>query len=101
MGIPIIGIVFILVMILASAALFLLYWDGEILRDFGIDPALRGAYGLITSSIFIGIVIAVIWSARSRVPEGDDPTDDYLTRNWHIIATIITLIIYITTIAVM
>ncbi len=84
-------------MLIATVVIFILWLLGEMMEEFAFHPAIRGAVGLLDSAVFIGIVIWVIWSLRPpRTDEaGLDATGDYFARNWHIMAIIGALLIYL------
>ncbi|MEJ2340394.1 MAG: mechanosensitive ion channel family protein [Gemmatimonadales bacterium] len=93
---------YVKLMVLAGAVALLLWWPGELMSEFGIHPATREAAALITSILFIAIVVIMIWQQRPGESEaaGEPPTQDYFARNWHILAIIGTLAIYVVAIGV-
>ncbi len=84
-------------MLIATVVIFLLWLLGETMEEFGFHRDIQGAVGLLDSAVFIGIVIWVIWSLRPpRTDEVESSaTGDYFARNWHIMAIIGTLVIYV------
>lgn len=84
-------------MLIVSIVIFLLWLSGELMREFGIDPDVRGAVVTIYSAIWICSVIWVIWSLRPATSKGtgDSESTDYFSRNWHIMAIIGTLLVYV------
>lgn len=83
-------------MILTALVAFVLWALREIISHFGMGSATEHSVSLITSAIFIGTVIVLIWQRRpGPSAASDDIAQDYLSQNWHTLAIIGVLFIYI------
>ncbi len=83
-------------MLLAGLVVFVLWWSKQLMLGFRIDQAVVAAFGLVDGTIFIVTVIVMIWQLKPRAVETADAdwAQDYVSRNWHILATIGVLFIY-------